>query len=115
MGTRCITTVFDENDIPLVCLYRQFDGYPEGHGEELREFVAARPIINGIRDEKPGHAANTMRCLAAQIVARFKGESDLGSFYLYPVDTAMERCGAEYHYKVKFDALGKPAIVTVSP
>lgn len=115
MGTRCITTIFNESDVPLICLYRQCDGYPEGHGEELREFVAARPIISGIRDEKPGQAANGMACLAAQVVACFKGDRDLGGFYLYPVDTTMDRCGAEYHYKVRFDALGKPAIVTVTP
>ena len=38
MGTRCLTYVYEGNS-PLVCLYRQFDGYPSGHGTELANFL----------------------------------------------------------------------------
>jgi len=37
MGTRSLTYVYDNKE-PLVCMYRQFDGYPSGHGKELAEF-----------------------------------------------------------------------------
>ena len=43
MGTRSITVVYDEyNDKPVVCMYRQFDGYPSGHGRELAEILKDR-------------------------------------------------------------------------
>ena len=31
MGTRSLTYVY-ENEAPIICMYRQFDGYPSGHG-----------------------------------------------------------------------------------
>ena len=34
MGTRSLTFVY-EGDKPFVNMYRQFDGYPSGHGQEL--------------------------------------------------------------------------------
>ena len=46
MGTRSLTYVFEtyksddgvEEHVPLINLYRQYDGYMEGHGLELAEF-----------------------------------------------------------------------------
>jgi hypothetical protein len=79
MGTRSLTFVY-ENDTPIVCMYRQFDGYPEGHGIELAEFLNDGKIVNGIsrRDEK---VFNGMGCLAAQMISNFKKEA--GGFYLH--------------------------------
>lgn len=79
MGTRCLTYVY-EGDTPIVCMYRQFDGYPEGHGMELAEFLNGGRIVNGLtmRNEK---VFNGMGCLAAQMVAKFKSEP--GGFYLH--------------------------------
>jgi hypothetical protein len=49
MGTRCLTKVYDE-DTEILCLYRQFDGYPKGgHGDELTAFLSGMKITNGIR------------------------------------------------------------------
>jgi hypothetical protein len=38
MGTRSLTFVYEENK-PVVNMYRQYDGYIEGHGRELAEFL----------------------------------------------------------------------------
>lgn len=38
MGTRSITTIIDhqwDKPVRLVTMYRQYDGYPSGHGKEL--------------------------------------------------------------------------------
>ena len=95
MGTRCLTYVY-EGKTPLMCLYRQFDGYPFGHGAELAEFLSGGKIVNGLRLGKEGKFFNGMGDLAAQLVANFKKES--GGFYLYPV-TAKD-CGQDYEYHI---------------
>lgn len=46
MGTRSITKFIEEGK-EICGLYRQFDGYPEGHGKELAEFLQNMPIVNG--------------------------------------------------------------------
>lgn len=99
MGTRCLTYVYNENGDALVCMYRQFDGYPEGHGVDLANFLQGRQVINGIssdqRDTK--RFSNGMGCLAAQLVAEFK--TDVGGFYLHPT-TQNQDCWQEYEYHV---------------
>ena len=40
MGTRSLTFVYNDNKKPIINLYRQYDGYPSGHGAELAEFLA---------------------------------------------------------------------------
>jgi len=96
MGTRCLTVIHDERDEEIAFLYRQFDGYPEGHGKELKDFLKGIKIINGIQDTRIG-VANGANCLAAQIVAHFKTE--VGQFYLYPAKT--RDCGEDYIYHVR--------------
>ena len=46
MGTRSLTFVYD-GDEPIVNMYRQFDGYPEGHGQELAEFLCSGKLVEG--------------------------------------------------------------------
>ena len=46
MGTRSLTFVYEENK-PIINMYRQFDGYPEGHGAELAEFLLSGEMVNG--------------------------------------------------------------------
>lgn len=97
MGTRSLTYVYDENT-PVVCMYRQFDGYPSGHGAELAEFFDSfDAVTNGIRGGETRKTANGMGCLAAQLVAEFKTET--GGFYLMPCKVKQD-CGQEYEYHV---------------
>jgi len=47
MGTRSLTYVY-EGETPIMCMYRQFDGYLEGHGQELANFLNELTVGNGI-------------------------------------------------------------------
>jgi hypothetical protein len=101
MGTRSLTFVYSESvegkrAEPIINMYRQFDGYPSGHGAELSEFLSGGKIVNGLRLGREGKFFNGMGDLAAQLVANFKKES--GGFYLYPV-TAKD-CGQDYEYHI---------------
>jgi hypothetical protein len=86
MGTRCLTEVLEQNGDVIITLYRQFDGYPTGHGKELKDFLEGFHICNGIGIEQDkGKWANGMSCLAAQLVSYFK--EGIGGFYLYKPGT----------------------------
>ena len=95
MGTRSLTFVYDENDTPILNMYRQFDGYPSGHGAELAEFLAGLKLVNGFGNNGRG-LANGMGCLAAQMIAHFK--DGVGGFYIHSVlETDL---GQDYEYHV---------------
>ena len=96
MGTRSLTVMNDSEGNEIAVLYRQYDGYPEGHGADLKELLAPFTVVNGIGQETK-HIANGAECLAAQIVAHFKTEA--GNFYLYSAGT--RDCGEEYVYTVQ--------------
>lgn len=94
MGTRSLTFVYD-GDKPIINMYRQFDGYPSGHGSELADFLKGFEIVNGYGEVKP-KIANGMGCLAAQLIANFK--QSVGGFYIHAVtDTD---CWQDYEYHV---------------
>jgi len=104
MGTRSLTFVyeeaFNEGDQPeaIINMYRQYDGYPSGHGDELARFLAQFELVDGIPVgvEHEKKYANGMACLAAQLVADFKTEA--GGIYLYPVSA--KECGQDYEYHI---------------
>lgn len=99
MGTRSLTFVYDY-DQPVVCMYRQFDGYQTGHGRELADFLnSIEAVTNGIRADETRRTANGMGCLAAQMVAFFK--TGVGGFYLYPTNT--KDADQDYEYHVYYD------------
>jgi hypothetical protein len=98
MGTRSLTYVYADKS-PVVCMYRQFDGYPTGHGAELAEFLYGFKIVNGYGEVKP-KLANGMGCLAAQMIAYFKVGT--GGFYLEPVELGQDCC-QDYEYHVYQD------------
>jgi hypothetical protein len=99
MGTRCLTFVYD-GDTAVINMYRQFDGYPEGHGRELSEFLLQfDAVVNGLSFNETRKVANGMGCLAAQMIAHFKQTP--GSFYIHPVTDY--DCGQEYEYHVYVD------------
>ena len=101
MGTRSLTVFQEEKGgDDIVVMYRQMDGYPTGHGDELAQFLKNGVIVNGLsmgdyrsRDRK---LFNGMGCLAAAVVAHFKDGA--GSIYLYPAKS--RGCGEEYIYYI---------------
>ena len=97
MGTRSLTFVYDSGN-PIMCMYRQFDGYPEGHGQELAEFLNTLQVGNGISgNPNLFEFANGMGCLAAQMIVWFKKTP--GGFYIHPVDLNQD-CWQDYEYHV---------------
>ena len=98
MGTRSLTYVYDDNT-PVVCMYRQFDGYPSGHGMELADFLNSGKLVNGFRSEDT-NVFNGMCCLAAQMVAHFK--KGPGGIYLM-APTPDSDHGQEYEYHVRLE------------
>ncbi len=102
MGTRSLTVILDEENKEICVLYRQYDGYLNGHGAELKEFLEGFSVVNGFGSGDPPKTANGMGCLAAQIIANFK--SGIGGFYLYPADT--RDYGEEYIYTIYLQKRG---------
>jgi len=97
MGTRSLTFVY-EGEMPIINMYRQFDGYPTGHGRELAEFLTSGKLVNGY-SEKQSVQFNGMGCLAAQMIANFK--NSVGGFYIHSIDST--DCWQEYEYHVYED------------
>ncbi len=108
MGTRSLT-VFMDDETELCVMYRQFDGYPDGHGKELAEFLTGITMVNGINETKGERLANGMGCLAAQVIGHFK-DGKVGGFYIYPANS--RDCGEEYIYFVEGEE-GKEPKITV--
>jgi len=95
MGTRSLTFVY-QGDTPIINMYRQYDGYPTGHGRELADFLAPFTVVNGLTNGQGRKVANGMGCLAAQLIAHFKDSP--GGFYIHPVTDT--ECGQDYEYHV---------------
>lgn len=124
MGTRS-TTLFIEKcsdqktgktELKKICkFYRQMDGYPEGHGLELAEFLAKGKLVNGISMGEKELIFNGAGCLAAQVIAKLKDGP--GGIYMEPVTYGEE----EYNYTITvlspwFKPDGShPITITVKP
>lgn len=104
MGTRSLTIVMDGNQ-ELCRIYRQYDGYPVGHGLDLARLCDVE-IVNGIT---PGRTniANGMGCLAAQIIHGLK--EGPGGIYLEPTGGELNDW-CEYIYIVRGQEGSKPTI-----
>lgn len=101
MGTRSLTYFFDHDapNHPVACMYRQMDGYPSGHGQELAEFLDGMTIVNGYgTGDAAGTHANGIGCLAAQVIAHFKNDQGIGGIYLEPSDREQDL--EDYVYRV---------------
>ena len=104
MGTRSLTKVIDtwedksgkQQRKPITTMYRQFDGYLDGHGLELAEWLSQYTVVNGMRMDETRKVANGMDCLAAQMFAHFKKEA--GNIYCMHPDA--EDCWEEFIYEI---------------
>jgi len=121
MGTRSLTRVIPRQDglsfnkghlhpeKAMVNMYRQFDGYPDGHGIDLAEFLKDIKIVNGIPlNKESGNQANGSGCLAAQMVKHFK--EDIGYIYLHPHDN--ESGWEDYIYTV-YPKIGEETFISI--
>jgi len=102
MGTRSLTKVIetyqDKDNVTqkqnLICMYRQYDGYPTGHGKELAEFLADRTIVNGYGLGENKNQNNGMGCLSAELLSEFK--NGIGNIYCYPPNSQRDWEDFEY-------------------
>ena len=108
MGTRSLTFVYDEEGRKIINMYRQYDGYPSGHGKELAEFLEPITMVNGIGATEARKIANGSGCLAAQLVSHFKDGP--GGIYLEPT-TAVD-CGQDYEYHIATHGEGAELTIT---
>jgi hypothetical protein len=97
MGTRSLTYVYG-GETPIMCMYRQYDGYLSGHGQELANFLNELTLGNGIPKFGDLYTyANGMGDLAAQMIVWFKKTP--GGFYINPIDFD-QNCWQDYEYHV---------------
>ena len=99
MSTRCITHIHEAGtaEEKIVCsFYRHSDGYPEGHGNDLKEWLKGKRLVNGIgRDFVVGRDFNRAGTLAVPLMAHIQsvsgaeviptGESGYSEDYTYHV------------------------------
>jgi hypothetical protein len=114
MGTRSLTIFKDagqeELDGEIAVLYRQFDGYPDGHGADLLDCLGGKTVVNGYNSDDQINGAGDM---AIQVIAwlkqkhsrefapgtaeyRPKPVNTPGQFSLHPAGT--RDCWENYRY-----------------
>ena len=100
MGTRSLTKIistYGDEEMIITTMYRQMDGYPEGHGLMLAEFLKPFTVVNGINLAETRKIANGLPCLAAQMYAYFK--EGAGGIYCYHPEAT--DCGEAYVYEIR--------------
>lgn len=104
MGTRSITKIMEGNQ-ELCRIYRQYDGYPKGHGVELA-LLCRDMITNGCGGIG---TANGMSELAARIICALKTANPDGNIYL-EIPRGPVSGWAEFIYTVRGKEKSKPTI-----
>lgn len=89
MGTRSTTAILDERGIQLVKIYRQYDGYLSGHGQELADFLNSKRLINGYANPNTTTECNGMGCLAAMLIGHLK-QDRIGNIYITTPESTEE-------------------------
>ena len=124
MGTRSLTRViprqkglsYDDGhnhvEKSVVNIYKQYDGYPEGLGLELAEFLSDFTVVNGLSIPRPTKVANGTGCLAAQLVQYLKDGP--GNVYLEPIngDSKPGDSWEEYIYTL-YPKEGEPTYMSI--
>lgn len=84
MGTRSVTKFYQVREGErefLGSIYRQYDGYPDGHGLDLQKFLKGKKVTNGYSPEQVnGMWFNGIGCLAASVIKHLK--DGIGGIYL---------------------------------
>lgn len=107
MGTRSTTKIYDQWGSHVLSLYKQFDGYHDGWGEELKNFIKRGIFVNGIPLGRIGEIEenclhNGAGCFGLNLVKEFK--EGAGGLYATTEDDEQE-----YNYKIELKDLAKRA------
>lgn len=104
MGTRALIKIHTlEGGVlrPLVCIYKQYDGYLTGLGATLHEFLSRKTMVNGYSPSAdPTTTTNGVGDLATQLIQELKNITPLGGIYLYPIDTS--DAGQDFTYTLTY-------------
>lgn len=91
MGTRSTYRVIEQYEdsetkkvesSELCLIYRQYDGYPDGHPLETAEWLSGGVVVNGFSSNEKGLVFNGGGCLAAQLICKMKSETGIGGCYV---------------------------------
>ena len=104
MGTRAMINIarreegvsFSEKpDKVMVSIYNHYDGYPEGLGVPLANYLDGRIIVNGLGKDN-FRVFNGLGCLAASLIAELKD----GPGNIYIEDPKRKHTWIDYEYYV---------------
>ena len=99
MGTRSLTFIKEKSDNNnSITMYKQYDGYPDGWGRQLSDFLDRHTIVNGFSINDKRVIANGVGCLIGKLISEVKGDSTGG---LYIQSSEHKDCGQEYEYHVE--------------
>ena len=97
MATRA-SVIFKEKGQPVFAMYKHYDGYPEGLGEELKSIVSAGRIVNGLGPDRTlGSSFNGYGCMWATIIAKLKDQP--GDVYICKISDVGQQ-GEDYVYEM---------------
>ena len=102
MGTRTLVHI-KEDKKTIVTIYRQFDGYPSGMGDDIKEILndGRSQILNGFGTAcKTPNQFNGMGCLAAYLIGELK-DGKIGNVYIFPTNS--KDVGEDYSYTISLD------------
>ncbi len=94
MGTRSTTRIYEDGQL-LLALYKQYDGYPDGWGLELKNFLYNGVFVNGFQRNDEVVQFNGVGDFVLQLVKSFKE----GTGDLYATTEANRQ---EYNYVIEF-------------
>ena len=101
MSTRSITHIHESHtgNENIVCsFYRHCDGYPDGHGKDLKEWLNDKKLVNGISvGFVPGRDFNRAGTMAVPLM---KYIQDISGCEVIP--TGQTGYGEEYIYDIYF-------------
>ena len=98
MATSAMLTIYNKEDQPICNLYFHYDGYVDGVGKEIVDFIKEKQYVTSLPIQPNPNLCNGMGDLAAQIVCHFKNQQPIGGVYLYPVNQQMY---TDYNYLLK--------------
>ena len=120
MSTNALITIIDEDHQEICRVYKHWDGYPDGLGAFIFDFIEDRTLTNGIPCEwKNEKISNGMWDFAAQFVATLKEGNKPGDTYLLPRGAKFSTIEYSYEilpdgdsikcrvYKVTFDGISR--------
>ena len=95
MGTRSTTKIYENGQL-LLALYKQYDGYTDGWGQELKDFLHKGVFVNGFNGTKGDLEFNGVGDFVLLLVKEFKE----GTGGLYATTEEDEQ---QYNYVVEFE------------